>query len=92
MLNQVLLRLFRDDVVTQLDALVTNMNGGTGNELLYLSLAFSAEAANQISKTIAVTPAHNIKPPRVAKKLLLIFGLPFLGLECFASLVNHSIH
>jgi hypothetical protein len=44
-LVDVLIELFFDDLVAELDALVTNINAGPGNELADLLLRFSAEAA-----------------------------------------------
>ena len=41
------LEFFADDVVTQLHALVADVNAGPGDQLAYLVLAFAAEGAIQ---------------------------------------------
>ncbi len=50
-----------DDLVTEIDALVADVDAGTGDQLLDLSLALPAEAAEQLFVTLA-RPRHPVSP------------------------------
>src|SRR6185312_9701192 len=51
------LDLLGDDVVAQTDALVTDVDGGTGDQLLHLLLRFAAEGAGQ-RRALALLDGH----------------------------------
>src|SRR5690606_27602837 len=56
-----LVGLLGDDVVTQMDALVADVDRRPCDELLDLALALSAEGAAK-APTLAITPAHRALP------------------------------
>src|SRR5690242_125137 len=49
--------LLVDDLVTEIDAFVADVDAGTGDQLLDLSLALAAEAAEELLVSIAC-PGH----------------------------------
>src|SRR5204863_9761636 len=65
------LALLGDDVVAELDALVADVDGGTGDELPDFPLPLSAERAREIAVVMAVLPAHVTSSPWSLRK-----GLP----------------
>src|SRR6185312_15051611 len=56
-LVDVLIELFLDDLVAELDTLVANVDTGTGDQLAHLLLRFSAEAALEL--TLLVSKAEH---------------------------------
>ena len=58
----VLLDLFGDDVVAEPDALVADVDGGAGDELLHLLLRFAAEGAVQVAVLVVVPSAFQCWP------------------------------
>jgi hypothetical protein len=61
---------FRDDVVAQTDALVADVDGGAGNELLDLLLRFTAEGTLQVPVTIFSAPINHGSVSLSLKSLL----------------------
>src|SRR5207253_3358795 len=55
--------LLVDDLVTEVDALVADVDAGTGDQLLDLPLALAAEAAEQLLVAVA-RPGHVSLVPR----------------------------
>src|SRR5690606_31131441 len=60
------LHLLADDVVAQVDALVADENGGSGNQLAHFVLALAAEGAiKQLAVVLAVAGiSHSVNPIR----------------------------
>ena len=56
----VLLDLLRDDVVAEPDALVADVDGRPGDELLHLLLRFAAEGAAQVAVLVIVPPSFHM--------------------------------
>jgi hypothetical protein len=54
----VLLHLFGNDVVAQSNALIADVDGGPGDELLDLLLRFSTERATQVAVRIVSSSLH----------------------------------
>src|SRR5207245_1075612 len=65
------LALLGDDVVAELDALVADVDGRTGDELADFPLPLPAKRAREIAVVMAVLPAHVTSCPRSLRK-----GLP----------------
>src|SRR5204862_1494846 len=56
--------LLVDDLVTEIDALVADVDAGAGDQLLDLALALAAEAAEQLLVAVA-RPRHCLLLPRI---------------------------
>jgi hypothetical protein len=53
-------QLLIDDLVTEVDALVADIDAGSGDQLLYLSLRLSAEAAEELLVRFGGTCQRNL--------------------------------
>jgi hypothetical protein len=54
----VVIAFLGNDVVAQIDALITNVNGRTGDQLANLILALSTEGTDKISRPVLTVLGH----------------------------------
>ena len=66
---RLLLDLLGDDVVAQADALVADVDGGPGDQLLDLLLALAAERAGEVPVIVALTLGRHYEKASIGRRL-----------------------
>ncbi len=77
-----LFAFFCDDLVAELDAFITDLDGGPRNQLTDLVLALSTEGSHQFSRVVVASFSANAAPTMTSfltKPCLFFLALPGYG-------------
>ena len=57
---------FGNNVVAELDALIADVDSGSGDELFHFALAFAAKRTQQVGTFVSTAFAHTVRPPQAS--------------------------